>query len=186
MNMKTTDRNPAMKTRFVSTFAGTAFAALLCLIAVNLALGVTPYFGNTKTEDIRRLLKVAGIHDQLHIVKNNLLSQYSMGFAGAYPKMPDAFWEEYYQLIGQQDIDNLVERMIPVYDKNMSHEVIRKLIEMFETPFWEEWKVKMPAISREAGQIGSEWGQALLQSEAFNKNLQALIEKHDLENLNKE
>jgi hypothetical protein len=154
------------------------------LTVVNLAFGVTANLDNTKAEDIRKLLKVAGIHDQLHIVKNNLLSQYSMGFAGAYPKMPDAFWEEYYGLIGQQDIDTLVERMIPVYDKNMSHKVIRKLIEMFETPFWEEWKVKMPAISREAGLIGSDWGQALLQSEAFNKNLEALIKKHDLEGLN--
>jgi len=175
-----------MRAKLVSILTRTAVAVLLCLTCVHLAFGVTPNFSNTKTEDIRRLLKVSGIHDQLNLVKNNLLNQYSMGFSGAYPKMPDAFWEDYYQLIGQQDINALVERMIPVYDKNMSHEVIRKLIEMFETPFWEEWKVKMPAISREAGQIGSEWGQALLQSDAFNKNLKALIQKHDLENLNKE
>lgn len=174
-----------MKVKFVATFTGTITSFLLSLILVNLALGVTPHFGNSKTEDIRRLLKVSGIHDQLNIVKNNLLNQYSMGFAGSYPKTPDAFWEEYYQLIGQEEVNTLVERMIPVYDKNMSHEVIRKLIAMFETPFWEEWKVKMPAISREAGQIGSEWGQALLQSEEFNKKLEALIEKHDLEGLNK-
>jgi hypothetical protein len=174
-----------MRAKFASTFTGSAVAVLLYLTVVNLALGVTPNFGNTKTEDIRRLLKVSGIYDQLNIVKNNLLNQYSMGFSGAYPKVPDAFWEDYYQLIDQKDVDNLVERMIPVYDKNMSHEVIRKLIEMFQTPFWEEWKVKMPAISREAGQIGSEWGQALLQSEAFNKKLEALIQKYNLEGLNK-
>lgn len=174
-----------MRSDLCSKIAGSAVAVLLFLTAINPAFGVTPNFGNTKTEDIRRLLKVSGIHDQLRIVKNNLLNQYSMGFSGAYPKTPDAFWEEYYQLIGPEDIDTLVERMIPVYDKNMSHEVIRKLIEMFETPFWEEWKVKMPAISREAGQIGSEWGQALLQSDAFNKKLEALIQKHDLEGLNK-
>jgi len=173
-----------MRAKLVSLF--TVTAVLLCLLLTLPSFGVTPNFGNTKVEDIRRLLKVSGIHDQLNIVKNNLLNQYSMGFAGSYPKAPDAFWEDYYQLIGQEDVNALVERMIPVYDKNMSHEVIRKLIEMFETPFWEEWKVKMPAISREAGQIGSEWGQALLQSESFNKNLQALIQKHDLENLNKE
>ncbi len=173
-----------MKVKLVSTFAGVA-AVLLCLIVVNPAFGVTPNLGNTKTEDIRRLLRVSGIYDQLNIVKNNLLNQYSMGFAGSYPDAPDAFWEEYYQLIGQRDVDTLVERIIPVYDKNMSHEVIRKLIEMFETPFWEEWKVKMPAISREAGVIGSEWGQALLQSDAFNQKLKALMQKHDLENLNK-
>jgi len=175
-----------MKAKLISTFAGAVLSVLFCLTVINPAFGVTPHLNNTKTEDIRRLLKVSGIHDQLHIVKNNLLNQYSMGFAGSYPNTPDAFWEEYYQLITQEDVNALVERMIPVYDKNMSHEVIRKLIEMFETPFWEEWKVKMPAISREAGQIGSEWGQALLRSDAFNKNLQALIQKHDLENLNKE
>lgn len=174
-----------MRSNLYTKIAGSAVAVLLCLMVINPAFGVTPHFGNTKTEDIRQLLKVSGIHEQLHIVKNNLLNQYSMGFSGSYPNTPDAFWEEYYELIGQQDIDTLVERIIPVYDKNMSHEVIRKLIEMFQTPFWEEWKVKMPAISREAGLIGSEWGQALIQSEPFNQKLKGLIEKHDLEGLNK-
>ena len=173
-----------MRPKFIFRITGTL--TVLLFIFAGLSFGVTANLDNTKAEDIRKLLKVSGIYDQLHIEKNHLLSQYSMGFAGAYPKMPDAFWEEYYQLIGQQDIDTLVERMIPVYDKNMSHEVIRKLIEMFETPFWEEWKVKMPAISREAGLIGSEWGQALLQSDTFNKKLEGLIQKHDLEGLNKE
>ena len=174
-----------MRSNLYSKIIGSAVAVLLFLSVASLAFGVVANPGDAKARDIRKLLKVSGIHDQLNIVKNNLLNQYSMGFSGSYPETPDSFWEEYYDLIGQQDIDVLVERMIPVYDKNMSHEVIRKLIEMFQTPFWEEWKVKMPAISREAGLIGSEWGQALLQSEAFNKNLEGLIQKHDLEGLNK-
>ena len=175
-----------MRSSLYSKIIGSAVAVLLCLSFVNLAFGVVANPGDAKARDIRKLLEVSGIYDQLDLMKNNLLNQYSMGFAGSYPKTPDAFWEEYYALIGQQDIDVLVERMIPVYDKNMSHEVIRKLIEMFETPFWEEWKVKMPAISREAGLIGSEWGQTLLQSDPFNHKLKELIQKHDLEGLNKE
>lgn len=174
-----------MRSNLYSKIAGSAVAVVVYVTVVHVAFGLAANPGDAKANDIRKLLKVSGIYDQLNIVKNNLLNQYSMGFSGAYPKTPDAFWEEYYQLIGQQDIDTLVERMIPVYDRNMSHEVIRKLIEMFETPFWEEWKVKMPAISREAGQIGSEWGQALLQSPDFNKKLEELIKKHDLEGLNK-
>ena len=55
---------------------------------------------------------------------------------------------------------------------------------MFETPFWNEWKEKMPQISREAGLIGNEWGREYTQSEAFNKKLQDLIKKYDLEKLN--
>ncbi|MDH5762035.1 MAG: DUF2059 domain-containing protein [Nitrospinota bacterium] len=173
-----------MKPNLFKTLAGIAVTALLFLTAISPAFGVVANPGDAKARDIRKLLEVSGIYDQLDLMKNNLLNQYSMGFSGAYPKTPDAFWEEYYQLITQKDIDVLVERMIPVYDKNMSHEVIRKLIEMFETPFWQEWKVKMPAISREAGLIGSEWGQAILQSDPFNQQLKALIEKHDLEGLN--
>jgi len=171
-----------MRSNLLFKITGTAVAVLLFI--AGLACGVAADPSGAKARDIRKLLEASGIYDQLNLMKNNLLNQYSMGFSRAYPKMPDAFWQEYYQLIGQQDIDALVERMIPVYDKNMSHEVVRKLIEMFETPFWEEWKVKMPAISREAGQIGSVWGQELLQSEAFSKSLEALIQKHDLEGLN--
>ncbi|MCH7651216.1 MAG: DUF2059 domain-containing protein [Nitrospinae bacterium] len=171
-----------MRSNLLFKIIGTAVAVLLFI--TGLASGVAADASDAKARDIRKLLEASGIYDQLNLMKNNLLNQYSMGFSRAYPKTPDAFWQEYYQLIGQQDIDALVERMIPVYDKNMSHEVIRKLIEMFETPFWEEWKVKMPAISREAGQIGSVWGQELLQSDAFNNSLKALIRNHGLEDLN--
>ncbi len=172
-----------MRSNPLSKIIGAAVAVLLFIAGP--AFGITAGPGGQKARDIRKLLEVSGIYDQLNLMKNNLLNQYSMGFSRAYPKAPDAFWEEYYQLIGQQDIDTLVDKMIPVYDKNMSHEVVRELIKMFETPFWEEWKVKMPAISREAGQIGSVWGQELLQSDAFNKNLAGLIKQHDLEGLNK-
>ena len=171
-----------MRSNLLFKIIGTAVAVLLFI--AGLASGAAADPSDAKARDIRKLLEASGIYDQLNLMKNNLLNQYSMGFSRAYPKAPDAFWQEYYQLIGQQDIDALVERMIPVYDKNMSHEVIRKLIEMFETPFWEEWKVKMPAISREAGQIGSVWGQELLQSDAFNNSLKALIRNHGLEDLN--
>ena len=75
---------------------------------------------------------------------------------------------------------------IPVYDKHMSHETVKKLIEMFETPFWEEWKEKMPQISREAGLIGSEWGKELSESPAFNKKIDELVKKYELEKINKQ
>ncbi|NIQ03656.1 MAG: hypothetical protein GWM98_27665 [Nitrospinaceae bacterium] len=161
--------------------AGEVLVLLLIFFAVTFAQADSD---GQKAKDIRKLLVVSGIYDQLIIMKNNLLDSYSMGLSASYPKIPDAFWEEYYELISQKDVDHLVDRIIPVYDKHMSHEVVRKLIVMFETPFWQEWKIKMPAISREAGEIGSLWGRELLQAESFHKNMDALIKKHDLEGLN--
>jgi hypothetical protein len=81
-------------------------------------------------------------------------------------------------------MDDLTARVIPVYDKHMSHETVKKLIAMFETPFWNEWKEKMPLISREAGLIGSEWGREYTQSATFNMRLDGLIEKYELKKLN--
>ena len=146
---------------------------------------VNPVYSETeKVRDIKRLLEVSGILDRLSYMQESLLNNVSMMVTAPFPKVPDAFWGEFNQLIGKKEMDNLIDRVIPVYDKHMSHETIKKLITMFKTPFWDEWKEKMPQISREAGMIGSEWGREHTQSEAFNKKLQGLIKKYELEKLN--
>ena len=159
----------------------------LCLAVALIVLFTTPVQAETPTKksaDIRKLLVVSGILGQLTYMQTKLLNSYSIVVRGPYPTVPDAFWDEYDQLIDHKDIDTLLARVIPVYDKHMSHETVQRLIEMFETPFWQEWREKMPAISQEAGLIGSEWGAEIIQSEAFNAKLDALIQKHDLEALN--
>ena len=146
---------------------------------------VNPVYSETEKErDIKRLLEVSGILDRLSHMQESLLNNVSMMVTAPFPKVPDAFWGEFNQLIGKKEMDNLIDRVIPVYDKHMSHETVKKLITMFKTPFWDEWKEKMPQISREAGVIGSEWGREHTQSEAFNKKLQGLIKKYELEKLN--
>ena len=146
---------------------------------------VNPVYSETEKErDIKRLLEVSGILDRLSHMQESLLNNVSMMVTAPFPKVPDAFWGEFNQLIGKKEMDDLIDRVIPVYDKHMSHETIKKLITMFKTPFWDEWKEKMPQISREAGGIGSEWGREHTQSEVFNKKLQGLIKKYELEKLN--
>ena len=159
----------------------------LILIVIFLITTVKPVFSETEKErDIIRLLEVSGIRKQLSYMQDTLMNSMSMMISGSFSKVPDGFWKEFNQLIGKKDMDDLVHKIIPVYDKHMSHETVKKLIEMFETPFWEEWKEKMPQISREAGLIGSEWGRALSESSAFNKKLDKLVEKYELEKINKQ
>ena len=146
---------------------------------------VNPIFAETeKTEDIRKLLKVSGILDQLSYMQDSLMNNVSMMVTGSFPKVPEAFWGDFNKLMGKKEMDDLVKRVIPVYEKHMSHETVKKLITMFETPFWNEWKEKMPKISREAGVIGSEWGREITQSKKFNEKLEGLIKKYELEKLN--
>lgn len=164
------------------------FGNNLCLALLAIVLLAAPVQAESptqKTADIHKLLIVSGILDQLSYMHTKLLNSYSVVVKAPYPNVPDAFWDEYHQLIGQKEMNTLLERVIPVYDKHMSHETVLHLIEMFETPFWQEWREKMPAISKEAGIIGSEWGAEILQSESFNAKVDALIEKFDLQTLNK-
>ena len=144
-----------------------------------------PVFSETsKEKDIRRLLQVSGILDQLTYMQETLLNNISMMVTGSFSKVPDAFWEEFNKLVGKKEMDDLIGRVIPVYDKHMPHKTVKQLITMFETPFWNDWKKKMPIISREAGLIGSEWGREHTQSEEFNERLDDLIEKYELKKLN--
>ena len=137
-----------------------------------------------KKRDIRKLLEVSGILEQMDYIKDGATNSYSRMISLTYPKIPDEFWDEFNKLPGQEDMRVLMDRIVLVYNKHMSHDAIKQLIKMFSTPFWEEWRKKMPSISKEAGLIGSEWTQEILQSELFKQKVDKLVKKYDLEKLN--
>ena len=158
---------------------------LIWLVLFLLLLNAVPVFSETEKEkDIKKLFEVSGILRVLSNKQETFMNSVSMMISGAFPKVPDEFWTEFNQLIGEKEMDELIARVIPVYEKHMSHETVKKLIEMFETPFWEEWKNKMPEISREAGLVSSQLGKEISQSTAFNKKLEDLVNKYQLEKIN--
>ena len=159
-------------------------SAMVLFVLLFLTTANPVFSESSKEKDIRRLLQVSGILDQLTYMQETLLNNISMMVTGSFPKVPDAFWEEFNKLVGKKEMDDLIGRVIPVYDKHMPHKTVKQLITMFETPFWNDWKKKMPIISREAGLIGSEWGREHTQSEEFNERLDDLIEKYELKKLN--
>ena len=97
-------------------------------------------------------------------MKDGVINPYARMINLTYPKVPDPFWKELNKLIGKKEMGVLMNRIVLVYNKHMSHEAIKQLIKMFSTSFWEEWKQKMPTISNEAGLIGNQWTQELTQS----------------------
>lgn len=137
-----------------------------------------------KIKNIKKLLVVSGIQEQLTYMKEGVLNSYSQMISAAYPKVPDAFWTDFNGLVTEKDMEALIEQVVPVYDKHMTNEVIVKLNAMFETPFWKEWRDKMPLISREAGVAGQKWLHKTTQSKIFKEKIDQLVAKHELEKLN--
>ena len=137
-----------------------------------------------KKRDILKLLEVSGLLAQMDYIKKGATNSYARVISLTYPQVPSSFWDEFNKLVGKEEMDVLMDRVVLVYNKHMSHDVIKQLIKMFSTSFWEEWKQKMPAISKEAGLIGSEWTQELLQSDLFKQKIDGLVKKYALEKLN--
>jgi len=137
-----------------------------------------------KKQDILKLLEVSGLLDQMNYIKEGVTNSYARVISLTYPKVPNQFWDDFNKLVGKEEMKVLLDQVVLVYDKHMTHDVIKKLIKMFSTPFWIEWKQKMPTISKEAGLVGSQWTQEIMQSELFKNKLDNLVRKYDLENLN--
>ena len=134
-----------------------------------------------KKQDIKKLLRVSGILEQLSYMKDSLTRSFASVVRFNYPEAPEAFWGEFANIVGEHEMEDLVARVVPVYDRHMDHEAVKKLIAMFENPFWAEWKKKMPIISHEAGSVGSKWSHETMQSDEIQEKLNALLKKHKLD-----
>ena len=117
-------------------------------------------------------------------IKDGIINPYARMISLTYPEVPDPFWDEFNKLVDKNDMNLLMDRVVLVYSKHISHEAIKQLIKMFSTVFWEEWKQKMPTISKEAGLIGSQWTQELSQSETFKNKVDDLVKKYELDKIN--
>ena len=81
---------------------------LIWLMILFFLLGVTANsaFSETKKEkDIEKLLEVSGILSQLTYMQDTLMNSMSMMISGSFPKVPDEFWKEFNQLIGEKEME---------------------------------------------------------------------------------
>jgi hypothetical protein len=58
--------------------------------------------------------------------------------------------------------EDLIDRLIPVYDRNLTHEEIVGLIQFYESPLGRRVIEVMPQIMQESFAVGSEWGRQLV------------------------
>jgi hypothetical protein len=62
----------------------------------------------------------------------------------------------------QADHDQVIEKLIPIYTKNLSKEDIRQLTEFYRSPVGQKLVRVTPAISLESAKIGQEWIESVL------------------------
>ncbi len=68
----------------------------------------------------------------------------------------ERFWQK---LDARFDVDELVNRMMPIYDKYLTHEEIKALIAFYQTPVGQRLLEVTPQLTQESFEVGGKWGQ---------------------------
>jgi hypothetical protein len=105
----------------------------------------------SKRTDIMRLLQLtqAGAMGELAV------QQIIATFRQMMPQVKDELWQELKKEISAEE---LLLRLVPVYDKHFSSSELKELIRFYESPIGKKTTQMMPAINQEAMQIGQQWG----------------------------
>jgi hypothetical protein len=140
-------------------------AAFLFLLSITPAATAQD---TVKIKHLHQLLDAMGVLRMGPQMLKGIISQMN----SAYPKADSAFWDEYLKEI---DFQPLVDKVIPIYDKNFSDEDILQLLAFYQSPVGKKFVEKIPVITQEALQAGMEWGK-----EMSEKILEKLEEKRHM------
>jgi len=117
-----------------------------------------------KEADIRRLLEVTGAKKLTEQVVAVMMEQIKPSLQKAFPQNErgQKFVETFLQKFQTKfNVDRLVELAVPIYDKYLSAEDIKGLIQFYETPLGQRAVKAMPQISRESQAVGFQLGQRI-------------------------
>ena len=104
-----------------------------------------------KAADIRILLELTGAA----AIAKQTVAQMVPSLRTLAPDAPDSFWTEF---IDEMKGTELIERIIPVYDRHLSHADVKALIAFYRTPAGKRLIQAMPLITSESMKAGQAWG----------------------------
>lgn len=107
-----------------------------------------------KTEKIKTLLDVTG-SGKLGV---QMATQMIDMFKENYSNVDQKFWDGFIKEIKAEDLINLI---IPIYDKYYTEEDLDKIIAFYKTPIGKKMVETLPMISKESMAAGQTWGKQL-------------------------
>ncbi len=105
-----------------------------------------------KRKDIRRLLELSGSAKLGLQMMDQMMGQ----FRGMMPNVPPEFWDDFRQGV---DMDDLINLIVPVYERHFTHDDVRGLIAFYESDVGRKLVSVQPAILKDSMTAGEAWGR---------------------------
>jgi hypothetical protein len=123
-----------------------------------------PTPSNPKEALIRDLLKTVGTTDLMEQMKRQIFDS----FRKMAPSAGDDIWRE---LERRFDVNELTEKLVPIYDKYYSAEDLKGIVQFYRSPLGQRVLSTMPKVLSESMAIGQEWGRR--KGEEIEKELRS-------------
>jgi uncharacterized protein len=104
-----------------------------------------------KIADIERLMAATGARQ----MAEQMLGQMLQIFRQGNPNVPAEVWTELQNAFGDED---LMKDLVGVYDKHLTHDDIKALLQFFESPVGRKLVKVQPLIMQDSMAIGQAWG----------------------------
>ncbi|MEH1903611.1 MAG: DUF2059 domain-containing protein [Nostoc sp.] len=109
-----------------------------------------------KTNNIKKLFEITGVKN----LSRQIITQLLNDFKSNYPQVPQKFWDNFAAEIKSDDI---VNEIIPIYNKYFSNEEIKQVLTFYQTPVGQKTITVLPQLYQESYYVGKRYGRAAAQ-----------------------
>lgn len=133
-----------------------------------------------KEADIRQLMDVVGVSAIMVEMMGSMSTTIKPLMTQALPagdyreKLVDLFFVKFQS---KADTQQLLDQIVPLYDKYLSDQEVKDLIQFYRSPLGQKTAQVMPKLTAEAEEVGQKWGEAL----GRQSMLEVLAEHPELE-----
>lgn len=132
----------------------------LCLLLL-LINGVFAQTENARedefSQDIRHMFMVNGSKESYRESIKTMFTQ----FKSMESDVPADYWDKAEQEFLNTSLDEIIDMMVPIYKKHLTHEEVKAFIQFYESPAGKSIAKKTPVITTESMQVGMIWGQTV-------------------------
>ncbi|MFN6482285.1 MULTISPECIES: DUF2059 domain-containing protein [unclassified Nostoc] len=109
-----------------------------------------------KANNIKKLFDLTGVKN----ISRQILTQLLNDFKSNYPQVPQKFWDKF---ATEFKSDDVVDEIVPIYNKYFTNEEIKQLITFYQTPLGQKAITVIPQIYQESYDVGKRYGIAAAQ-----------------------
>lgn len=113
----------------------------------------------TYRETLRKMMEVSGSEATYKAA----ISQMVTMFKQQKSSVPNEFWNEFEQAATKNVSEDLLNMLLPVYQRHLAETEIKDIIRFYQSPAGKKFAEKSPLIMQESMQIGQQWGMKIGQ-----------------------